>query len=97
MLRVLLTVLLPFAAPFLLYIAWAWLVRHKVQGGELVLDWRESPWPWLLAVGSAAALGGLLYLYVTTGHPAGTRIVPPELVDGVVVPSHPEQGAAPAD
>ena len=91
MLRVLLTVLLPLMAPFLAYIAWVWLVRHKVQGGELVLDWRQSPWPWMLALGLAGALGGLLYLYVTTGHPAGTELVPPQLIDGVVVPSHPAQ------
>jgi hypothetical protein len=90
MFRVLLTVLLPLAAPFLLYIAWAWLVRHKVAGGELVLDWRESPWPWLLAVGLAGALAGFAYIYVTTGHPAGTKLVPPALIDGRVVPSHPE-------
>ena len=89
MLRVLLTVLLPLATPFVLYIAWIWLVRHKVAGGELVLDWRESPWPWLLAVGVAGSIATLLYLYATTGHPAGTQFVAPHVVDGVVVPSHP--------
>lgn len=87
MLRVLLTILLPLAAPFLLYIAWMWLVRHKVQGGELVLEWRE--WPWLLGAGLAGCVATLLYFYVTTGLPAGTELVPPALVDGVVVPSHP--------
>jgi len=91
MLRVLLTVLLPLIAPFLAYAAWAWLVQHKVKGGELVLDWRESPWPWMLAVGVAGALGGLLFLYLTTGYPAGTELVPPALIDGVVVPSHPAE------
>ncbi|MEQ9608523.1 MAG: hypothetical protein RLN99_12755 [Kiloniellaceae bacterium] len=89
MLRVVITVLLPLAAPFLLYIAWVWLVRHKVAGGELVLDWRESPWPWLLGVGVAGALAGFAYIYATTGHPAGTELVPPALIDGRVVPSHP--------
>ena len=89
MLRILLTVLLPLAAPFLVYMAWVWLVRHKVSAGFLTVDWREAPWPWLLALGLCWALAALAYLYVTTGYPAGTKLAPPALIDGVVVPSHP--------
>ena len=89
MLRVLLTVLLPLVAPFLIYLGWAWLVRRKATAGVLTLDWRETPWPWLLALGLCAGLVGLAYLYVSTGHPAGTKLAPPSVVDGVVVPSHP--------
>jgi hypothetical protein len=89
MLRVLLTVLLPLVAPFLIYLGWVWLVRRKATAGVLTLDWRETPWPWLLALGLCAGLAGLAYLYVSTGHPAGTKLAPPSVVDGVVVPSHP--------
>ena len=89
MLRVLLTILLPLAAPFLIYIAWLWLIRHQAAAGVLTVNWRETPWPWLLALGVGGSLAGLLYLYVTTGHPAGTELAPPRLDDGVVVPSHP--------
>ena len=89
MLRVLVTVLLPLAAPFLIYIGWVWLVRHKVAGGELEVDWRHSPWPWMLALGLCWSLAGLAYLYVSTGYPPDTKLAPPSLVDGVVVPSHP--------
>lgn len=89
MLRVLLTVLLPLAAPFLAYLAWLWVVRGRASAGVVTVDWRETPWPWLLALGFAFALAGLLYLYLSTGHPAGTRLEPPHVVDGVVVPSHP--------
>lgn len=89
MLRVLLTVLLPLAAPFLIYLAWVWLVRRRTGDGELAIDWRESPWPWLLAIGCAGALAGFAYLYLSSGHPAGTKLAPPSVVDGVVVPSHP--------
>jgi hypothetical protein len=89
MLRVLLTVLLPLAAPFILYLAWLWLVRRRAVAGELTVDWRTAPWPWLLAVGVAGALASFAWLYVSTGHPAGTRFAPPSVVDGVVVPSHP--------
>ncbi|MGF1592477.1 MAG: hypothetical protein ACFCUW_04310 [Kiloniellaceae bacterium] len=89
MLRVVLTVLLPLAAPFLIYLGWLWLGRRKAAGGVLTVDWRETPWPWLLALGLAAALGGMLYLYLSTGHPPETKLAPPSFVDGVVVPSHP--------
>ncbi|MGF1629925.1 MAG: hypothetical protein ACFCUT_10675 [Kiloniellaceae bacterium] len=89
MLRVLLTVLLPLVAPFLIYLGWVWLVRRKTAGGVIALDWREAPLPWLLALGLCSALVGLLYLYVSTGHSPDTKLVPPALVDGVVVPSHP--------
>ena len=89
MLRVLLTVLLPLAAPFLIYLGWIWLVRRRVVAGELTVDWREAPWPWMLLIGVCWAVAGLIYLNVSQGHPAGTRLQPPALVDGVVVPSHP--------
>ncbi|HEY9538707.1 MAG TPA: hypothetical protein VIS03_14040 [Kiloniellaceae bacterium] len=89
MLRVLLTVLLPLAAPFLVYFAWLWLIRRQPAGGPPAIDWRAAPWPWLLGAGLVCALAGFLYIYLTTGHPAGTRLVPPSVVDGVVVPSHP--------
>lgn len=89
MLRVLLTVLLPLAAPFLAYFAWIWLVRRQATAGVVTVDWRESPWPWLLGIGLGCGLAGLLYLYLSTGHPPGTKLEPPRVVDGVVVPSHP--------
>jgi uncharacterized membrane protein HdeD (DUF308 family) len=89
MLRVLLTVLLPLAAPFLIYLAWLWLVRRRAATGVLTVNWREAPWPWLLTLGLVCSLAGLAYLYLSTGHPAGTELAPPSVVDGVVVPSHP--------
>src|SRR3546814_8297623 len=81
MLRVLLTVLLPLAAPFLVYFAWLWLIRRQPAGGPPAIDWRAAPWPWLLGAGLVCALAGFLYIYLTTGHPAGTRLVPPSVVD----------------
>lgn len=89
MLRVLVTVLLPLAAPFLVYFAWTWLVRRKTAGGTLAVDWRETPWPWMLLIGVCGSLAGLVYLNLSQGHPPGTELEPPALVDGVVVPSHP--------
>src|SRR3546814_16029592 len=89
MLRVLVTILLPLAAPFLIYLAWLWLVRRQASAGVLTVDWREAPWPWLVALGLACAPAGLLYLYLSPGHPAGTNPEPPPLVGGVVLQDPP--------
>jgi hypothetical protein len=89
MIRVLLTVLLPLAAPFLIYLGWIWLARRKASSGVLIVDWRETPWPWMLLIGICWAVAGLFYLHLSQGYPAGTKLEPPALVDGVVVPSHP--------
>jgi hypothetical protein len=89
MIRVLLTILLPLAAPFLIYLGWIWLVRRRASSGVLTVDWRKAPWPWMLLIGVCGAGAGLFYLHLSQGHPAGTKLEPPALVDGVVVPSQP--------
>jgi hypothetical protein len=86
MLRIALTVLLPLVAPFLVYLGWVWLLRR--EGPE---DLRDAPWVWILTASIVCVLAGLLYLYLTTGHDPGTKLVPPALIDGVVVPSHPAE------
>ena len=85
MLRVLLTVLLPMAAPFLIYLGWVWLLRRNAGPTEL----RDAPWVWILSAGILCALAGFIYLYVTGAHDPSTKLVPPALIDGVVVPAHP--------
>ena len=85
MLRVILTVLLPLAAPFLVYFAWVWLLRR----GGTEKDLREAPWVWMLAVGIACSLVGFIYLHTVRSHDPGTKLAPPAPIDGIVVPSHP--------
>ena len=91
MLRVLVTILLPLLAPFLLYGAWLWLARRGALGGRTAAPetWRDAPWVWLVAASVACAIAILVYLNATSGYPPGTELAPPALVDGVVVPSHP--------
>ena len=92
MLRLFLTVLLPLLAPFLIYAAWVWLARRQVAAGargRAPESWREAPWVWLLATGLACGLAALLLLGGPGGHPAGTKLAPPALVDGEIVPAHP--------
>ncbi len=80
MLRVLLIILL-LITPFLVFAVCVWFLRGR-RGGA-------GPWLWVLAAGVACALVGLAFIRANTGHPPGTKLAPPELVDGVVVPSHP--------
>jgi hypothetical protein len=87
MLRVFLTILLPLLAPMAIYFAWVWLSRRKAAAGEDA--WKDAPWVWLAGGGILLAAAVMAYLYVTTGHPPGTKFAPPALIDGKVVPSHP--------
>jgi hypothetical protein len=93
MLRLIIVVLLPLAAPFLIYavVAWFLLRRRAAAGtpGSVTVDWRAAPLAWLLAAGACCALAVLVYLNATTGYSPDTKLAPPALVDGVVVPSHP--------
>ena len=43
----------------------------------------------MLAAGVGCALAGFLYLYGSGSHDPSTKLAPPSLVDGVVVPAHP--------
>lgn len=87
MLRVFLTVLLPLLAPFAIYFAWVWLSKRKsAASGD---PWDDAPWIWLAGASVALAFVAMTYFYVTGGHDPETKLAPPALVDGKVVPSHP--------
>jgi hypothetical protein len=92
MLRLIFIVLLPLVAPFLIYALVAWFLLRRRGGapaGSVNLDWREAPLGWLLAIGLCGGIAGLGYLYFSTGYSPDTKLAPPAVVDGVVVPSHP--------
>ncbi len=81
--RILLSIVLPFLLPTLFYAAWLFLTR-RLEG----IGWTSFPWPWLAGSGIALAA---LFLYVVNVHfgqaPQGTY-VPPQWIDGKVVPGH---------
>jgi len=94
MLRLIIVILLPLIVPFLIYAVVAWLLlrRRAAAAGRPPpdrLDWRAAPVVWLLAVGVCGALAGLGHLYFSKGYSPDTKLVPPAVVDGVLVPSHP--------
>jgi hypothetical protein len=84
--RFFLQFVLPFLAPTLLFIAWAWMTRHQAAGGW-VERMQKGPWFWLVLSGMVLVLGGLGVLAVTGGGEPGSRIIAPYLEDGRVVPA----------
>ena len=78
--RVLLQVVLPFLAPFLLYGAYRLLVTR----GRSFLD--SAPWFLLTASGLVLACGSLVALAFLGGDPPGGAYVPPRVENGRIVP-----------
>jgi hypothetical protein len=80
MLRVLLEVVLPFAAPFLVFAAWRLLVA---RGGRM-LD--RIPWFMLTACGLLLVVASFFAMALVTGFGPGGIYIPPHVEDGAVVP-----------
>ena len=80
MARVLLQIVLPFLAPFILFC----LCRLLVTRGRGLLE--SAPWFALTVSGLALACVSLVTLAFTGGWEPGGEYVPPHLEDGRVVP-----------
>jgi hypothetical protein len=78
--RVLLQVVLPFLAPFILF----GLYRLLVTRGRAVLE--RTPWFLLTVSGIVLACGSLVALALVGGDPPGGSYVPPRIEDGRIVP-----------
>ncbi len=88
MMRKLLTVALPLLLPFVLY--WAYLSLSRRRAGAAAAAPRpDVPWLWIAGAGVALMIASLAAFGLSGGVAPGTRLVPPTLVDGKVVPSHP--------
>lgn len=87
MIRVIAQIVLPLITPIALYVAWAWY-SHKKGEKTIGESFEKGPWVWLLAMGVALMLVGLLvFRQVGSGHP-GETYIPPHVEDGKVVPGH---------
>ena len=97
MLRVFLTIVLPLAAPTVLYLAWVWYTNYSPWGsqpGEAV-RWAGLPWVWLAGAG---ALLLALVLFVVTVHFDTSQsgvYVPPRSENGRIIPGHVDPGRSP--
>jgi hypothetical protein len=89
MIRILLGVVLPLLAPTLLYFLYVLIVHWLRPGRTPPPDpLRNAPWLWLLGFGVALMAAGLVFIAEFDREPPGGTYVPPQLIDGVVVPGH---------
>lgn len=88
MVRLILTAVLPFLAPVLVFLAWVWLRGRYVSrhGGQAPVI-ETSTWFWLVVTGLALAASVLVITAVLEpGGVPGQEYRPPVLIDGRVVP-----------
>lgn len=86
MIKKLVYVLLPLAAPFVLYAVYALLAKRGKAAGR---RWDDTPWYWLAAAGFACMIVSLGTLAVTSGAPPGADSYTPAQLrdDGKISPS----------
>lgn len=78
--RGILQALIPFLAPFLLYVAWAWLARRPEHGEP-----RAVPWIALSAAGLALSAGALLWFAETNALPPDAAYQPARIEGGRII------------
>ena len=84
MIRILLTIVLPLVLPTLLYVLWIAAMRRAELAGPVL--WRAWPWTWLVAAG--IVLCALLLYVVNVRLGSQGTYVPPQYIDGRIVPGH---------
>ena len=90
MLRIILTILLPLALAVAAYAVYAYVARRRAAVPEDVIP---PKWPAFVAGGLAlvAVLIMIFYFDLFSGYPPGTKLEPPHLENGVVVPGGPAE------
>ena len=90
--RLLLNYLLPIILPFAVYGFWLTYARYKARtaGQDGMPEWRDAPWTWLMVAGAGLVAAGFVALAFVGGNPIDQKYIPPQYIDGVIVPSHTE-------
>lgn len=85
MLKKLLTVVLPFALPFIVYFAYVAIARARAAAGKP--DLGETPWPWLALTGVGLMAAVLIGVWAFSDAPKpGTVYIPDRYIDGELIP-----------
>ncbi len=95
MARFVLQIVLPIVLPTVLYLLWVAAERRRIEraGSGDKPGWQETPWIWLALLGLTFAGLISLALALIGGESIEGRYVPPELIDGQIVPGHVEPPA----
>jgi len=82
--RILLTIVLPFLLPSVLYVLWLAAMRRAA----FAAGWGSLPWLWLLGAGVVLTALILFIVSVQFGSAPGGTYVPPRVVGGQLEPAH---------
>lgn len=91
MIAKILTIALPFLAPFMAYYIWFWFQNRDAElaaAGRPIPAWHELPWAWLVMSGSILLIISLLLLGISGQEGEKGKYIPPYEKDGVIVPGH---------
>lgn len=94
MIRKLITIGLPFLAPFAVYWVWWWATKRRelaAADGRRLPSWQELPWGWLVVAGSSLLAVSLILGVLFGSDPRSGVYTSPRLEDGVVVPGRIER------
>jgi hypothetical protein len=82
--RILLTLVLPFLLPSALYLLWLAAMRRTAFAS----GWGALPWSWLLGAGVVLTALILFIVSVQFGNAPGGTYIPPRVVGGQLEPAH---------
>lgn len=95
--RIFLFAILPLLTPFLVYAAYVFLVRRRqavsADGTQVPPGTTPTSWMVVLLIGVCLSAASLVYMKLERSHSPDTKLLPPALVDGEVVPSRPAESA----
>lgn len=85
MIRPILTEIILFATPFVVYALFLYATRAGVLKVE---SWPPKAVGWLMAAAVILMVGGFVVLGQLDRQPAGSNYVPPHVKDGKLIPGH---------
>ncbi len=94
MIRKLLTVALPFLAPFLVYLIYWWTTQRRKLAeahGREVSPWEDFPWVWTMSAGATLTALVLVVMAIIPGDAPTEAYRTPRFEDGKIVPGNPRQ------